>query len=158
VRLLVLAIALTGCWGYDPPSYDGYLFSCDDAHRCPSPQTCVGGLCRYAGPSRDGVKCGTEVCTDSEQCCFDGLTAFCIANFETCSGGFGSEAALCDGPEDCAQSTACCASGSILVCTPSLCDDRVCIDASDCDGSYHYCCPNSFNTMSPFYRCASDPC
>lgn len=160
MRWLVLAIALCGaaCFRYDPPAYDEYAFRCDDAHPCAAGQTCLGNLCQYVGASRDGVLCGSVQCPPDQQCCFDSITAFCLPALERCEGGYGSESSLCDGAEDCPMGTACCdTSSGTAACTPMICEDRVCIDSTDC-GGYHYCCPNTYSASSPLKRCSSDPC
>ena len=159
MRWLVLAIALVGagCFNYEPPEYDLYAFKCDDAHACPDGQMCLGNLCQYVGPDRDGVRCGTVQCPKEQQCCFDSITTFCLATHERCDGGYGSESALCDNAEDCPMGTACCYTAGTNACTPNICEDRVCLDESDCGGA-HYCCPNDFYPDSPFKRCSTDPC
>jgi hypothetical protein len=150
-------VLLAACWSYDDPNYNFYEFRCDDTHGCPKGQSCKSGLCQFQASTYDGVICGASHCEDGDQCCFaDGMTR-CLAATESCS-GTDSIAARCDGLEDCPQGTTCCA-GVIQAAAcrqGDTCSDRLCLDSTDCGGNY--CCPDTFNTSSPFKLCSSDPC
>ena len=139
---------LAACYTYEPIDYTQYTFRCDTNVDCPSPQQCIGGICQYTTATRDGVQCGSTVCNADQQCCWDGVMAFCTAPTEDCRIG-----AVCDGVEDCPSGTMCCpGSYGPARCIPGSCDDRMCVTADDC-GASHNCCPYVGDPRSPLHEC-----
>src|SRR5690348_2561204 len=114
--LVMLAI---GC--YEAPDYSGTHFKCDDMHACPAGQTCMNGFCSGGGsgsgmpdaPTQaNGVKCGAETCSGTQQCCVDFISGIaCTAVGAQCNGF----SATCDGKEDCGTGV-CCGNSATIAC------------------------------------------
>lgn len=161
--VVVAIVIVVGCWTYEAPKYDDILFTCDATHACPSPQQCIGGtgdsvgVCQYVGSNRDGVMCGSATCVDT-QCCYNGAIPFCLDPTMSCTGSAGgqTEAALCDGVEDCPTGMQCCENTQFsgASCSPTGCNEPFCVDGSDCTGTNRYCCPPDDVFEVYFWRCS----
>lgn len=158
MRGSVLIVAFVMACTYADPDLSLALLRCDADHGCPPGETCLGGLCQFAGEGRNGVQCGGTVCGNDRQCCADSLNPpICGMASERCFYG-----ALCDGPADCAPGTACCSDDTVsdsgllpARCLPAdkcLLGSQVCVTASDCPAAQPNCCSN-FNDNEPWNIC-----
>lgn len=148
MRAAVIVIVLFGACSFDEPRFDGSSFRCDDAHPCPSPQRCLGGMCTDIASTADGVACGTAgQCEPGETCCASAIAApKCLPPGQVCD----ANSAMCDGANDCASGMQCC-DNSDPQCGAADCSPAVCSSNDDCSGSRPTCC---FLTPSPWGICS----
>jgi hypothetical protein len=143
------------------PDADNTAFLCDSDRGgdrgCPTGQSCISGRCRRGGATAT-VRCDSDICSESEQCCVDGINApRCIAASASCPGA----GAICDQRADCVGGDYCC-SGLTTACGES-CEVAAClVGGDDCPSPTPNCCfgKDSGDTglELPWGRCSAKPC
>jgi hypothetical protein len=133
------------------PDLDGTAFKCDATHGCPLDQSCISGRCRRVAPI--DIECGAETCGPDEQCCADLIDETrCILASEVCP----DDAALCDGPNDCAANERCCNGAETTACALSCASsDVACTVDDDCPSDASNCCAQP---LVPWGTCSRIGC